>query len=148
MKEIELVIFDMAGTTVEERGQVHAAFKAAFVEHGLAISSAELSKVRGTSKREAVYNLLPEELTKLHRQRQFMPRFVNSLNNELRTHQSFRNRRFSSAAPPIQSDNDGSPQVVPNALDLGQNLLLGRVHALIICYLPGSAAPPGSVASD
>lgn len=60
MKEIELVVFDMAGTTVQERGQVTAAFKAAFVEHGLAISSDELSKVRGSSKREAVYNLLPE----------------------------------------------------------------------------------------
>lgn len=60
MNEIELIVFDVAGTTVEDRGQVPAAFKAAFVEHGLVITSDELSKVRGSSKREAVFNLLPE----------------------------------------------------------------------------------------
>jgi phosphonatase-like hydrolase len=58
--DLELVVFDMAGTTVEDRGQVPAAFEAAFAAHGLAITPAQVSGVRGSSKREAVRQLIPE----------------------------------------------------------------------------------------
>ena len=60
MKDLELVVFDLAGTTVEDRGQVPAAFKAAFAEHGIAITPDQLSGIRGSSKREAVRQLIPE----------------------------------------------------------------------------------------
>jgi len=60
VKDLELVVFDMAGTTVEDRGQVPAAFEAAFAAHGLAVTAAQLSAVRGSSKREAVRQLIPE----------------------------------------------------------------------------------------
>jgi phosphonatase-like hydrolase len=59
MKDLELVVFDLAGTTVEDRGQVPAAFNAAFAEHGIAVTPDQLSGVRGSSKREAVRQLVP-----------------------------------------------------------------------------------------
>jgi phosphonatase-like hydrolase len=55
-----LVVFDIAGTTVEDRGQVPAAFKAAFEAHGIAVTPGQLSAVRGSSKRQAVRQLVPK----------------------------------------------------------------------------------------
>ena len=54
-----LVIFDMAGTTIEDRGQVPAAFAATLAANGLTISADEIMRVRGASKRQAIRNLLP-----------------------------------------------------------------------------------------
>jgi phosphonatase-like hydrolase len=59
VKYLELVVFDIAGTTVEDRGQVPAAFKAAFEEQGIAVTPEQLSGVRGSSKRQAVRELVP-----------------------------------------------------------------------------------------
>jgi phosphonatase-like hydrolase len=59
MKHLELVVFDLAGTTVEDRGQVPAAFNAAFAAHGIAVTPDQLSAVRGSSKREAVRQMVP-----------------------------------------------------------------------------------------
>jgi phosphonatase-like hydrolase len=56
----KLVVFDMAGTTVQDRGEVPAAFKAALAEQGLDVSAEELNAVRGASKRQAVFDLLPD----------------------------------------------------------------------------------------
>ena len=53
-----LVIFDMAGTTIEDRGQVPAAFEAALASHGLTITADQIGAVRGASKREAIRSLL------------------------------------------------------------------------------------------
>jgi phosphonatase-like hydrolase len=55
----ELVVFDLAGTTVEDRGQVPEAFMAALAAHGLAVTREELDAVRGSSKREAIASLVP-----------------------------------------------------------------------------------------
>lgn len=60
-----LVIFDMAGTTVEDRGQVPAAFAAALSANGFLLSADEISRVRGASKRQAIRSLLPP--TERHR---------------------------------------------------------------------------------
>jgi phosphoglycolate phosphatase len=49
-----LVVFDMAGTTVEDRGQVPAAFTAALAAQGIIVSPEQISKVRGASKRQAI----------------------------------------------------------------------------------------------
>jgi phosphoglycolate phosphatase-like HAD superfamily hydrolase len=59
VKYLELVVFDIAGTTVEDRGQVPAAFNAAFEEQGIAVTPEQLSGVRGASKRQAVRELVP-----------------------------------------------------------------------------------------
>lgn len=60
MEKIKLVIFDMAGTTVKDRGQVLDAFTAALSEHDIEISPERLDQVRGSSKRQAVLSLIPE----------------------------------------------------------------------------------------
>jgi phosphonatase-like hydrolase len=55
-----LVVFDLGGTTVEDRGQVPAAFTAALAEHGIAVSAEMLASVRGASKRQAIERLVPD----------------------------------------------------------------------------------------
>ena len=55
---IRLMVFDMAGTTVEDGGQVPAAFAAALAPCGIALTEAQLGNVRGASKREAIAELV------------------------------------------------------------------------------------------
>ena len=57
-----LVVFDLAGTTVEDRGQVPEAFAAALAAHGYQITTADIDRVRGAAKRQAIRQLL----TRLH----------------------------------------------------------------------------------
>jgi phosphonatase-like hydrolase len=59
MNAVDLVIFDMAGTTIEDRGQVPAAFASTLAAHGLAVTADEIGRVRGSSKRQAIRTLLP-----------------------------------------------------------------------------------------
>lgn len=54
-----LVVFDVAGTTVRDRGEVPAAFRAALAAHGLAVDDDTLRGLRGASKRHAVQALVP-----------------------------------------------------------------------------------------
>ena len=54
-----LVILDMAGTTVEDGGQVPFAFTSALTANGITVSDDDIARVRGSSKREAIRNLLP-----------------------------------------------------------------------------------------
>lgn len=56
---LALVVFDMAGTTVQDDGQVAAAFAAALAEHGGPAGADLIRSVRGRSKREAFRALLP-----------------------------------------------------------------------------------------
>jgi phosphonatase-like hydrolase len=56
--EVELVVFDMAGTTVEDRGQVPDAFAAALNEHGIEVTPEQIRSVRGASKRQALRELI------------------------------------------------------------------------------------------
>src|ERR1044072_8473823 len=60
MNGLELVIFDLAGTTVKDSGQVPAAFIAALAEQGIAVTPEQLNGVRGSSKRQAVLHFIPE----------------------------------------------------------------------------------------
>jgi phosphonatase-like hydrolase len=55
----ELVIFDMAGTTVEDRGQVPTAFAETLAANNITITADDIARVRGASKRQAIRNLLP-----------------------------------------------------------------------------------------
>jgi phosphonatase-like hydrolase len=56
----ELVVFDMAGTTVRDDGQVPGAFAAALRHHGLEATAEQLLIARGSSKREALRRFLPD----------------------------------------------------------------------------------------
>lgn len=60
MGGVELVIFDMAGTTVRDDGQVPEAFTAALAEYGVGVSPEVIRALRGGSKREAIQGLLPK----------------------------------------------------------------------------------------
>jgi phosphonatase-like hydrolase len=54
-----LVILDMAGTTVEDGGQVPAAFTTALAVHGVIATTAQIDGVRGASKRQAILRFVP-----------------------------------------------------------------------------------------
>jgi phosphonatase-like hydrolase len=56
-----LVVFDLSGTTVEDRGQVPGAFKSAFERAGVHLTGADLRAVRGMTKRAAILNLMSVE---------------------------------------------------------------------------------------
>src|SRR4051794_32039431 len=62
MKDLALVIFDVAGTTVLDRGEVPAAFTAALAGQGIHVTPEALTAVRGASKRQAIRSLIPEGL--------------------------------------------------------------------------------------
>lgn len=58
---IQLVLFDLAGTTVKDRGEVARAFTTALHEHNISVTPEELSSVRGSSKRQVVLNFIPDD---------------------------------------------------------------------------------------
>ena len=58
MDNLELVIFDLAGTTIRESGQVPEAFVATLHASGIEVSDEELQQVRGASKREVIRRLV------------------------------------------------------------------------------------------
>lgn len=60
MNDIKLVIFDLAGTTIKDSGQVANAFTNALAEHDIEFTSDQLNSVRGSSKRQAVLRFIPE----------------------------------------------------------------------------------------
>ena len=56
-----LVILDMAGTTVEDGGQVPFAFSSTLTANGIEVTDDQITRLRGTSKREAIRKLLPPD---------------------------------------------------------------------------------------
>src|SRR5215510_14904111 len=55
---IELVVFDMAGTTVEEGGAVYQCLRDTLAANGLEVVERDLSEVKGMDKREALLVLI------------------------------------------------------------------------------------------
>jgi len=55
-----LVVFDLIGTTVRDRGEVQAAFQAAFEAHGSVIGPATVARWRGAAKRVAIREAVRE----------------------------------------------------------------------------------------
>lgn len=53
-----LVVFDLAGTTVRDDGQVPAAFTTALGEAGIQVTPDQIAGVRGASKKEAIGHLI------------------------------------------------------------------------------------------
>ncbi|MEZ4707495.1 MAG: phosphonatase-like hydrolase [Caldilineaceae bacterium] len=60
--QIDLAVLDMAGTTIQDRGEVPAAFDAAMATRGIQITPAQLANVRGAAKRTAIRTLLAEKM--------------------------------------------------------------------------------------
>lgn len=58
----ELVVFDMAGTTVRDKGNVNEAFRAAFLDSGIEVAAADVDKVMGYRKIEAIEIILKQYL--------------------------------------------------------------------------------------
>jgi phosphonatase-like hydrolase len=58
MHTIRLVVSDMAGTTVQDTGEVARAFAAALSGHGIESSPEQINAVRGAAKREAIATLV------------------------------------------------------------------------------------------
>lgn len=60
MNGLQLVVFDMAGTTIEDAGQVPEAFTTVLRRRGMDISAEQLRAVRGASKRDAIRHFVRE----------------------------------------------------------------------------------------
>lgn len=60
MTDIALVVFDMAGTTIEDAGQVPDAFTTVLRRHSIEITADALRAVRGASKRDAIRHFVTE----------------------------------------------------------------------------------------
>ena len=62
LDRIDLVVFDLAGTTLRVGDYVTGAFRRAFKESGVMLKSEEINAIRGRSKREALAILLQRHL--------------------------------------------------------------------------------------
>lgn len=58
MDDVELVVFDLAGTTISETGQVPEAFRRTLHAHGVEMTDDDLRPWRGASKRQAIRHLV------------------------------------------------------------------------------------------
>lgn len=58
--QIELVVFDMAGTTVSEGGAVYRALRDTLAANGLDVTDSAIHQVKGTDKREALRTLIEQ----------------------------------------------------------------------------------------
>ncbi|HMG73623.1 MAG TPA: phosphonatase-like hydrolase [Pyrinomonadaceae bacterium] len=61
MQDIKLVVFDMAGTVIEDAGQVPAAFTAALENYEIEVTSDSLRQMRGASKREVIQRFVERQ---------------------------------------------------------------------------------------
>src|ERR1700733_13424921 len=57
---IQLVVFDIAGTTVKDNGEITLAFQSALHEHGYDIPAEKVSLLMGYKKPEAIKMMLDE----------------------------------------------------------------------------------------
>jgi phosphonatase-like hydrolase len=54
MHELKLAIFDVAGTVIEDHGEVVSSFIDALAAHGVGVGSEELMEFKGAAKREVI----------------------------------------------------------------------------------------------
>jgi len=60
MSRIRLVVFDIAGTIIEDHGEVVCAFAKALMENGIPFAEDELKKWKGASKREVIRHFVEQ----------------------------------------------------------------------------------------
>lgn len=58
---IELIVFDIAGTLIEDHDEVTSAFHAAFQKNGIAVTREELRECKGAAKREVIRRFAGDE---------------------------------------------------------------------------------------
>lgn len=58
---LRLVVLDLGGTIIEDRGDLPEALRSAMAHHGVTVSLAEINQWRGASKREIVRHFVKEE---------------------------------------------------------------------------------------
>jgi phosphonatase-like hydrolase len=78
-ENIDLVVCDMAGTTVRDAGQVPQAFTSALAAHGIGVMPQAINSLRGASKRLAILSLIPEGGDRVARSEQVYATFVQHL---------------------------------------------------------------------
>lgn len=61
MGSLKLVIFDIAGTIIEDHGEVVRAFAAALEKHGIPFTDSELQEWKGASKREVIRHFVERQ---------------------------------------------------------------------------------------
>jgi phosphonatase-like hydrolase len=61
MKDVDLVVFDLGGTTIEDGGQVPAAFTEVLRRQGIELAPEALHALRGASKRDAIRHFLERQ---------------------------------------------------------------------------------------
>ena len=83
--EIKLVIFDLAGTTVKDKGEVVESFAIALKENGIAASEEQFLKVRGSSKRHAILQFIPDQPDRSFRSEIVYDSFRTQLAHRYRT---------------------------------------------------------------
>lgn len=66
MQNIRLVIFDIAGTIIEDHGEVVTSFRTALQLNGIDISEAELREWKGASKQEVIRRFVTERFPDDH----------------------------------------------------------------------------------
>lgn len=61
MQKLRLVVFDIGGTIIEDNGEVISAFSAALEGNGLRASRAELTEMKGASKRAVITHFVERQ---------------------------------------------------------------------------------------
>lgn len=61
MQEIKLVVFDLAGTVIEDAGQVPAAFTTALKTQEIEVTTESIREMRGASKREVIQRFVEHQ---------------------------------------------------------------------------------------
>ncbi|HVO63366.1 MAG TPA: HAD hydrolase-like protein [Terriglobales bacterium] len=64
MTGIELVVFDIAGTIIEDHDEVLSAFRRALAENGIDVGERELKEWKGASKREVIRHFVAKSMAK------------------------------------------------------------------------------------
>lgn len=85
MDKVKLVVMDLVGTTVRDNGEVVDAFTDALKRHRIKVTPDQLSKVRGSSKRQAVFDLIPASSGRYERADRVYASFCKNLTRRYRT---------------------------------------------------------------
>jgi phosphonatase-like hydrolase len=81
---VALVVFDLVGTTISDSEHVPSAFVAALAQQGVLVSEADLTGVRGASKRQAITRFIPEGADRARRAAAAYTAFREHLENAYR----------------------------------------------------------------
>lgn len=84
MPKISLVVFDIAGTLIEDHGEVVDAFRFALRDNGMDIPEAELIERKGASKREVIRHYIEQQFGPINEHMQRADRTYDAFQRLLR----------------------------------------------------------------